>query len=159
MKTHSVFYVAALALSANLWADEGHHHHDDAAHHADVSKAGKPGKPARIDVPIPVATLDQMRYEPAEFSFKRGQTVKFIVTNKGRLAHEFGIGALEEQKAHAEMMKSMPDMKHDDPNVVTIDPGQTKELIWRFTKRGTFQIGCHVPGHYEAGMAALVRVR
>lgn len=159
MKMQSLFYVAALSLSPNLLADEGHDHHGDAARHAHVSKAGKPGNAAKVIVTVPVATLDQMRYEPAEFSFKRGQAVKFIVTNKGQVVHEFGIGTLEEQKAHAEMMKSMPDMKHDDPNVVTIDPGQTKELVWRFTNRGTFQIGCHVPGHYEAGMAARVRVQ
>lgn len=159
MKTNILVFVAAFALSASLWAEEGHHDHHSAMPHAHASKAGKPGNPGRIDVTVPVTTLDTMRYQPADFSFKRGQTVKFVVTNKGQLAHEFGVGTLEEQKAHAEMMKSMPDMKHDDPSVVVIDPGETRELIWRFTNRGTFQIGCHVPGHFEAGMIGLVRVR
>lgn len=158
-RSFGIIAVAVTLAGAPALADERHHHENDGGHQAHMSKAGKPGNPAKIDVTVAVATLDTMRYDPAQFSFKRRQTVKFVVTNKGQLAHEFGIGTLEEQKEHAEMMKSMPDMKHDDPNVVTLDPGQTKELVWQFSNRGTFQIGCHVPGHFEAGMVAQVTVR
>ena len=156
---------AALAMLPAAWAAESRHHHDGGTGHehhdmsARESHAGKAGNPGSIDVTVNVTSLDAMRYEPATFTFKRGQTVKFVVTNKGQLAHEFGIGTLSEQEEHAQMMKSMPDMKHDDPNVITIEAGQTNSLVWQFTNAGSFVIGCHVPGHYQAGMKAIVTVR
>ncbi len=130
-----------------------HQHHSSEAHQ---SAAGKPGKASAVRRSIKVTMLDTMRYEPSSITVKPGETLRFVIENKGKLAHEFGIGTPEEQMQHAEMMKAMPDMKHDDPNVVTLEPGQKKELIWQFTKAGTFEIACHVPGHYPAGMKMAV---
>jgi len=61
-------------------------------------------------------------------------------------------------RRHAEMMKERPDMKHDEGNAISLEPGETKEIIWRFGKRGKVEIACHLPGHYEAGMRAIVTV-
>ena len=129
--------------------DHGDHHHGASEH---SSGAGRPGKISAAKRTIQVSMLDTMRYEPSSISVKAGETVRFVVENKGQLVHEFGIGTKEEQIKHDEMMKAMPDMKHDDPNVITLEPGQKRELIWQFTKAGTFEIACHVPGHYPAGM-------
>jgi uncharacterized cupredoxin-like copper-binding protein len=49
-------------------------------------------------------------------------------------------------------MQKFPEMEHDDPNAVMVEPGKVGELVWKFTKGGTFHFGCLVPGHYEAGM-------
>ena len=51
-------------------------------------------------------------------------------------------------------MAGMPGMEHDDPNVVSLPPGETRTLIWRFDRLRTHDIifACYVPGHYEAGM-------
>ncbi|MBP2686823.1 MAG: hypothetical protein H6Q81_1728 [Deltaproteobacteria bacterium] len=49
-------------------------------------------------------------------------------------------------------------MEHADPNQVSVDPGMTGELVWQFTKAGTFDFACLVPGHFEAGMVGKVRV-
>jgi uncharacterized cupredoxin-like copper-binding protein len=82
--------------------------------------------------------------------------LRLIVTNTGRLRHEATIGTPEEQQTHAEEMAS--GAVHDSPNSVTVDPGETKELIWRFDQPGRFEIGCHIPGHYQAGMVAEITV-
>ena len=60
---------------------------------------------------------------------------------------------------HAEMMKKFPDMEHDDPNAKSVDPGKTSEIVWRFTKAGTFEFACLIPGHREAGMHGTVTVK
>lgn len=148
---------ALLAVSAV--ADEQHHGHGDhmdQGAHAHPSAAGKPGKASAVKHTIHVSMLE-MRYEPSSITVKAGETVRFVIENKGNLPHEFGIGTHEEQMQHAEMMKAKPDMKHDDPSVVTLEPGQKNELIWQFTKAGTFEIACHVPGHYPAGMKMAVK--
>jgi uncharacterized cupredoxin-like copper-binding protein len=102
--------------------------------------------------------LDTMRYAPAKLTVKSGQTVRFIITNAGKLKHEFAIGDAEEQRQHAEMMKRIPAMTYEHGNAVSLEPGVTKELVWQFGKPGTFEIACHIPGHYEAGMHAIVTV-
>lgn len=53
--------------------------------------------------------------------------------------------------AHMEGASSAA-MGHDDPNAVMVQPGETKELIWRFERAGELQFACNVPGHYESGM-------
>jgi uncharacterized cupredoxin-like copper-binding protein len=39
-----------------------------------------------------------------------------------------------------------------------IEPGKTKTLTWTFTEPGEYQLACHVPGHYEAGMVIPIAV-
>ena len=102
--------------------------------------------------------LDSMRIEPSRFVVRSGQTVKFVVTNAGSLRHEFGIGTHDEQQAHAEMMLADPEMKHESGSVITVEPGQTKALIWRFNRPGQYEAACQVPGHYPAGMMATIVV-
>ena len=55
-------------------------------------------------------------------------------------------------------MKKNPQMEHAEPNMVTLAPGKTGEVIWRFTKAGKVDFACLQPGHYEAGMKGLVDV-
>ena len=45
----------------------------------------------------------------------------------------------------------------DDTNV-SLRPGKTGEFTNRFDKAGTFEIGCHQPGHYDAGMKITINV-
>jgi uncharacterized cupredoxin-like copper-binding protein len=123
-----------------------------------ASRAGQPGKPEKVTREIKVTALDTMRYEPALTQVKRGETVRFVVTNAGKLAHEFVIGDANEQQTHAQMMRKMPNMRHEDNNMISLEPGETKSLVWQFAEVGELEIACHVPGHYEAGMRAKVAV-
>jgi uncharacterized cupredoxin-like copper-binding protein len=43
-------------------------------------------------------------------------------------------------------------------NAVTVAPGETKELTWRFDDVGEVLYGCHEPGHYTGGMVGSVEV-
>ena len=124
-----------------------------------ASMAGKPGDPSEISRTIKISALDTMRYDKKGIQVKSGETVRFVVTNVGKIKHEFTIGTKEEQMEHAKMMVSMPGMKREDGNSVSLEPGETKELVWQFGKAGTVEIACHVPGHFEAGMAAKVIVK
>jgi uncharacterized cupredoxin-like copper-binding protein len=56
-------------------------------------------------------------------------------------------------------MKKYPEMEHDDPNARRIVPKKTAEIVWRFTKTGTFEFGCLIPGHREAGMTGIIVVK
>jgi uncharacterized cupredoxin-like copper-binding protein len=120
---------------------------------------GKPGDPKKVSRAIQVVMSDDMKFTPANINVKRGETIRFVVSNAGRIKHEMIIGSTAELKQHAELMRKMPGMEHADSNQVTLDPGKSAELVWQFTEPGTVDFACLQPGHFEAGMMGTVSVK
>ena len=46
---------------------------------------------------------------------RKGETVRFVVANKGAVLHEMVLGTAQALKEHAELMKKHPGMEHDEP--------------------------------------------
>jgi uncharacterized cupredoxin-like copper-binding protein len=128
--------------------------HGGASH----SNVGKPGDPAKVDRTIEVVMDDTMRFTPATITVKKGETIRFFVKNAGKVPHEMVVGSMKELKAHAEMMRKMPQMQHAEPNMVTLQPGQRGGLVWQFDRPGTVDFACLLPGHMEAGMVGKIVV-
>jgi len=124
--------------------------HDDAI--------GKPGVAATATRTVEVDMTDSMRFTPSDISVKKGETVRFVVRNSGRLKHELVLGTAQELKSHYGAMMKNPEMEHAEPNMVTLAPGMTGEVVWQFTKAGKVDFGCLQPGHYDAGMKGVVNV-
>ncbi|WP_300297441.1 cupredoxin family protein [Ferrovibrio sp.] len=155
--------LAALALTSGLPAAPalagpghggGHSHYDGHA-----AALGEPGDPKAKARTVNVVMTDEMRFTPGTVTVKRGETIRFIVKNDGQLRHEMTLGTMDELTEHAKVMEQHPDMEHDDPNAVTVEPGETKTILWKFTKAGSFDYGCLVPGHMPAGMKGRITVR
>jgi uncharacterized cupredoxin-like copper-binding protein len=103
---------------------------------------------------------DQMRFEPASVNVRRGETIRFVVKNVGEMPHEFMLGTAKDIKEHHAVMLKHPEMEHEDePNAVSLEPGKTGEVVWKFTKSGAFQFACLKPGYFEAGMVGTLEVR
>ena len=163
MKLFLFCLVFSIPLSAVAGGTHsGGHHHDDSADHSPGGHASAVGAPAgaeSVTQTIHVDLLDTMRFAfNAPLSLKHGDVVRFVVKNRGQIRHEFSIGNESEQDAHRAMMRSMPNMVHDDPNAVTVEPGDTKELIWRFEGSDPVVFACNIPGHVEAGMIKKVKL-
>jgi len=126
---------------------------------ATVGEPGDPGKPARTVEVVMLDGPDGMRFTPDRVEARRGDQVRFVIRNAGQLSHEFFLGTPEANKSHAAMMAAMPEMKHGDPNAVTVGPGASASLLWRFTHKGVFEFACLIPGHYELGMHGTVAVQ
>jgi len=122
---------------------------------------GVPGRASAVTRTVRITTLDTMRFTPSRIDVRPEQTVRFVIHNAGRITHEFVIGDAAEQRAHEAEMAAHPDMKMDhDPNGVTVPPGQTRILVWRFPKRAaTLEYACHEPGHFAAGMVGYIHLR
>jgi uncharacterized cupredoxin-like copper-binding protein len=101
---------------------------------------------------INLSMRDNMRFSQDKISIKQGETIKFVITNQGKVLHEMVIGTLKDLQDHAEMMRQMPNMQHDDLNMTRVKPSATGEIIWTFNKSGQFDFACLQPGHIEAGM-------
>lgn len=120
---------------------------------------GRPGTEQEVTRVIKIRALDN-HFDPKSVTVIRGTTVKFIVTDVGKLSHEFVLGDGNEQEAHEKEMKSMGDMPMaDEANGIDLNSGQTKTLIWTFTQDGVIEYACHSLGHFDAGMIGTVVVR
>lgn len=132
--------------------------HDPAQHHATLP-FGKPGDPKAVSRTVTLRMSDRMRFDPAQLSVRRGETVRFVLRNEGKLMHEMVLGTPGGLRAHAEEMKKQPAMHHEAPYMMHVAPGQTGAIVWQFTEPGEFEFACLIPGHYEAGMVGKVNVK
>jgi uncharacterized cupredoxin-like copper-binding protein len=134
-------------------------HHGHGSHDSHASSVGEPSQRAAANKVIKVEATDDMKFNFSEnLDIKEGEVITFVVTNNGDMRHEFSIGSNEEQKAHREMMRKMPNMKHEDGNTITVEAGQTKELTWKFKGNEKVVMACNIPGHFEAGMHAMAKI-
>lgn len=155
------FALAALGGSAFAHDDE---RHPVKLHRYDASKVeerafGREGDPRKVTRTIRIDMSDAFRFTPAEVVVERGQTVKFIVGNRGKQLHEMVLGTPEELKQHAGLMRKFPGMEHADASMAHVKPGAKGEIVWQFTKAGEYQFACLIPGHFEAGMIGSVLVK
>lgn len=126
----------------------------------DFGTVGDPKKRAVVvRVTMEEAANGHMLFKPNDLTIRRGQQVRFVIENKGTLDHELIIGTLRGNLEHAEEMKKNPDMEHDDPYGIRLSPNKRGEILWQFTRAGTFDFSCLIPGHREAGMHGVIRVR
>lgn len=122
---------------------------------------GRPGDAGKADRTIRIKALDAMHYDKRELTVRAGETVRFIVTNTGKIRHEFVIGDAAEQHEHEKEMQGMPAgmVMPDEANGISLAPGETKSIVWQFAGPGTIELACHEPGHFEAGMLSRVIVK
>lgn len=129
-------------------AHEGHSHYS-------AGEPGDPKKPARVITVV----MSEMEFAPSKIEVKQGEQIRFVIRNAGTENHEFMLATTAENLKHAEVMKKHPDMEHDDPNGVTLAPNKTAEILWKFSKTGTFEYSCLIPTHREYGMTGTVTVK
>lgn len=122
------------------------------------SDFGSPAEPADATRTVEISANDDFTFEPAAVSVAPGETVTFRVVNQGNLVHDFTLGDQATQDEHEAEMAEMEEMAHDEPNVMIVPAGETMELTWTFPESGTVLIGCHQPGHYDAGMKGEITI-
>ena len=138
---------------------------------------GRAGDPKAAKRTIRIAMNDQMQFVaaggqksdvapgakphamPGDLVLRRGETVRFVVRNDGKVMHEMVIGTMKELKEHAELMRKHPGMEHEEAYMAHVAPGKQGEIVWQFTKAGEFHYACLIPGHMEAGMIARITVK
>jgi len=129
---------------------------------AEQTAFGIAGDASKVTRTIAIDMSDDMRYAPATLDVRLGETVRFVVANKGATMHELVLGTPNDIAQHAQAMAKTPagmaPHNHRLPSMVHVHPGSTGEVVWRFNRAGTFTYACLIPGHYEAGMKGTVNV-
>lgn len=175
----ALFLTAAPALAAGahgghdmgaMSGDMKKQHDEMEAKMNDTSAFGVKGDVRKATRTVRVEASEIM-YNLKSIDVKLGETVKFVLVNKGEQAHELTVGDASYQDNARKMMAMMADMGMDPAspehaamhassgNIVITQPGQTKEFAWTFTKAGTFAFSCNMIGHSEAGMKGAIAVK
>jgi uncharacterized cupredoxin-like copper-binding protein len=166
---------ALLASACSLAgpASGGHHHHPSSGAPPTTRARAAPHRPAparAAGAPVRVVMNDRFRYQPASIVVRAGRRVTFAVHNAGELPHEFILGDRATQLDHERQMQAAPpgtdhthahmhDMAAASPaGALTVPPGATRHLTWTFDKPGVVLYGCHVLGHWAAGMKGTIVV-
>jgi uncharacterized cupredoxin-like copper-binding protein len=129
----------------------------------------RPGPAWATGAPVRVVMNDRFRYRPAAIMVRAGRRVTFDVTNAGKLPHEFILGDRATQLDHERQMQGGPPAGgHGHAHTghaaagaggaLTVPPGQTRRLTWTFDEPGIVLYGCHVLGHWAAGMKGTIVV-
>lgn len=157
MQIKSLAFSAVLALGAvsNGAQAGGKHAGGDADSHSAI---GVPGVAAKVTRTIAVDMTDNMRFTPERITVRRGETIRFKVTNSGKIKHELVLGTKKDLEEHYKAMMKFPEMEHAEENMITLAPAKTGEIVWQFTKSGKVDFACLQPGHYDAGMKGQVIV-
>ena len=101
---------------------------------------------------------DALKIEPATMTVPAGVPVTFVVTNSGATDHEFYLG---DEAAQAEHEKEMAGDGRDDPRRARRHRGEARRdqgTEIHLAQAGEMLAGCHVVGHYGAGMKAAITV-
>ena len=86
---------------------------------------GEKGDPNNIDRVINIKMYDNY-YEPNLITIKKGETIKFIITNLGEMVHEYNIGTKEMHMKHQPEMQKLID--HEIITFDKIDKKKMKEM-------------------------------
>ena len=111
---------------------------------------GEKGDPKNIDRVIKIKMYDNY-YEPNLITIKKGETIKFIITN-----HEIITFDKIDKKKMKEMSKKDHSLAHSHSNSIMLEPKTQGEIIWKFSKDIELEMACNIPGHYESGMISKI---
>lgn len=133
-----------------------------------VAACGVEASPPLPVVPIEGAdrtidvTLREFEFSPSSFSFQRGETVGFRVTNAGAVTHEFRLTTDEN------VAQIVAAREQDDEAAASLDaselldevaPAETREILVTFDDQAQYNtLVCLIPGHREAGMQASLAI-
>lgn len=113
---------------------------------------GAPDRTIEID-------MVDIAFAPESIDVAAGETVRFVFSNSGEVAHDAFIGDDRAQDDHAADMADDHGGHDADDEGITVEPGDTAELTHTFDAGDDgLLIGCHQPGHYDGGMVATIDV-
>ncbi len=127
------------------------HDDEEMAAHDDEEMAGESG------IVVEVEMVD-FGYVLDRDAVPMGEPITFRFTNVGEIEHEAMFGSLHQQEEfeaagdHGADGGHGAESHHGDVAALTLDPQADGELVLTFDAPGEVIIGCHLPGHWDAGM-------
>lgn len=110
---------------------------------------------------IEMTMTDDLEFQPDRVEVAQGETVRFFIRNVSDQPHEAYIGTAAEQELHLQAHAALPSDQQETTHFgygISLTGFGSGQLVYHFGTAGEFIIGCHYPGHYEAGHRATIVV-
>lgn len=162
--------LVALILAAPAFAHPGGHGADTASPDARGSRVraappaaqmahGRAGDAAKASRTVAIELTPAGSCSPASIPVKQGETLRLVAKNAARSEQHLALGTAGDLKSYAEMVQKHPQMQASQASRIVVGPGESRELVWQFTKPGEFQLSCGVPARFDAASAGRVIVK
>jgi uncharacterized cupredoxin-like copper-binding protein len=119
---------------------------------------GRAGDAAKSSRTVAVELTSNGGCSPGSIPVKQGETLRLVAKNAGAAEQDLALGTASDLKAHAEMVQKFPQMQVSQANRVTVRPGESRDLVWQFTRTGEFNLACGAPTRFDAAVAGKVVV-
>lgn len=106
--------------------------------------------PRRVEIHIHYS-----HFNPSELAVPRGAAVTFVLINDDPIDHEWLIGDAAFHERHRHGTEAHHGAR---PNEMSIPAMSSVETTLTFTKAGTLQYICHLPGHEAYGMVGTLTI-
>lgn len=93
-------------------------------------------------------TMTEFAFEVDRTDLPVGVPITFVLTNDGAIAHD----------ATLELVGAVDEPLDPSTDTEEVAPGDSVSFTYTFEEGGSFQLGCHIAGHYEAGMVTELNV-
>src|SRR3972149_5190633 len=128
------------------------------------------GAVAAAKAQVVTITMSDFKFTPKTITLQVGTPVELTLSNKGSVEHEFMVYVApkaapddwDEYVMDSTYFKDMGEIEvvfrgqgavaSTRMFEVGLEKGKRAGIEFTPTKKGTFEVGCHVEGHYEAGM-------
>lgn len=129
---------------------------------ADHMHAGNTPAPAASagDGEAVTITLTDFKITASRTTFVAGQTYRFAIANTSKTPHELAIAPVM-GKGSAMTSDEMHQTALFHLNADQLPTGTVKTVVYTFTApspAGALEFGCHIVGHYDAGMHTPITV-
>lgn len=122
-------------------------------------------------------TLTEFKFTPVRITLQAGVPAEIVLVNRGKSEHEFmayttpkaKVSDWDEYIMANTYFKDIGEVEGEFEGIgavagtsifeLEVQPGKRAEVKFTPSRTGTFEIGCHVEGHYEAGMKAVLVVK
>ena len=122
-------------------------------------------------------TMTDFKFTPGLITLQSGVPAEIVLVNKGVVEHEFmvyvapkgKVGDWDEYVMPNTYFTNIGEVEGEFEGLgavagtsifeVEVKKGKTAELKFTPTRKGTFEMGCHVEGHYQAGMKGVLVVK
>ena len=131
-------------------------------------------EPDEVDVTTPASAASEpdegyvVEVAMVEFGYQldrdtvpAGEPVTFRFTNEGQIEHEAMFGSMHQQEEFASSEghgDHGSEGHHGEIAAITLDAEDAGEMVMVFEEPGEVLMGCHLPGHWDAGMVASFEV-
>jgi len=130
---------------------------------------------APADMPGPQGTdegrtvhidMSEFAFDPPQIVLAAGETVTIVLTNVGKVEHEFmagtgvmsGMGYRDDWLAMAKPKGLAQHAEHGGAGILVAPHTTSKVILVVPAQTGQFEFGCFVEGHYEGGMHGVIVV-